>query len=307
MRYFLDNEDLRLEIDSLGAELKSARDARSGREYLWQADPRYWKRTSPVLFPLVGSYYEKKSVYDGRTYEMSQHGFARDMEFHSVSKEAQEIFFELKDSEGTREKYPFSFALRIGYRLKGRTVEVLWEVENTDGRIMYFSIGAHPAFNCDLDKSYLTFDTGADTYVSGILGEGGCLTGRVKELKTKDGKLWLSDSLFSEDALILEDRQAQSVTLWQEGEGTEKGSGGNGENGGKSEEAERVVRVDFDTPLFGLWSPVNKHAPFMCIEPWYGRSDREGFSGKLEEREYGNVLKGGEIFRAGYSMTFGRE
>ncbi|MCR4891603.1 MAG: aldose 1-epimerase family protein [Lachnospiraceae bacterium] len=306
MRSIIKNGELRVEIDSLGAELKSVCDVDTEREYLWQADPMYWKRTSPVLFPLVGNYFEKQSIYKGKIYEMSQHGFARDMEFQQLSKSGREVWYELLDNEETREKYPFAFRLQIGYRLEGRSLKVMWKVENTNGEKMYFSIGAHPAFNCSLDRSYLTFDSGRAVFLTQILGSDGCLSGREDELFVADGRLYLDDDLFSEDALILEGRQTQSVTLWRIIQ-TEEESHEEEAISGQGEVVERIVKVDFDSDLVGLWSPANMHAPFMCIEPWYGRADREGFHKKLEEREYGNSLEPGQVFDASYTMTFGPE
>ena len=74
--YQLKNEELTLTVISAGAEMKSLKDNKTEQEYLWQADPKFWGRTSPVLFPIVGNYLQKQSVYEGKTYTLSQHGFA---------------------------------------------------------------------------------------------------------------------------------------------------------------------------------------------------------------------------------------
>ena len=148
--YRIKNEEITLEISALGAEMKSLKDNRTGVEYLWQADAAYWGRTSPVLFPLVGNYRNKETVFEGKTYSLSQHGFARDMEFEVLSEKETEIWFVLNSTEETWNVFPFAFRLFLGYRLHERSVEVLWKVENTDSKKMYFSIGGHPAFNCPL-------------------------------------------------------------------------------------------------------------------------------------------------------------
>ena len=113
--YQLKNEELTLTVISAGAEMKSLKDNKTEQEYLWQADPKFWGRTSPVLFPIVGNYAQKQSVYEGKTYTLSQHGFARDMEFDLESQTEEEIWFVLKDTESTLEKYPFHFILKVGY------------------------------------------------------------------------------------------------------------------------------------------------------------------------------------------------
>ena len=287
-RFQIRNESLTLEIDAHGAEMKSLIDNCSGQEYLWCGDAAYWGRTSPVLFPLVGNYREKQSCFDGKWYSLSQHGFARDMDFELVSEKGDEIWFALEDSPETLEKYPFGFRLELGYRLQGRAVEVLWKVTNKNDREMYFSIGGHPAFNCPLREGEkqtdyrIGFDT-CEPLTASVLDENGTVSERTKVLELTDGMLQITDSLFNEDALIVEHDQAHKVALY-------------------TPEGEKYLEVKFEAPLFGIWSPAGKHAPFVCIEPWYGRSDRADFGQKLEEREWGNVLKAGEIFTAAYQI-----
>ena len=287
-RFQIRNESLTLEIDAHGAEMKSLTDNRTGQEYLWCGDAAYWGRTSPVLFPLVGNYREKQSCFDGKWYSLSQHGFARDMDFELVSEKGDEIWFALEDSPETLEKYPFGFRLELGYRLQGRAVEVLWKVTNKNDREMYFSIGGHPAFNCPLREGEkqtdyrIGFDT-CEPLTASVLDENGTVSERTKVLELTDGMLQITDSLFDEDALIVEHDQAHKVALY-------------------TPEGKKYLEVKFEAPLFGIWSPAGKHAPFVCIEPWYGRSDRADFGQKLEEREWGNVLKAGEIFTAVYQI-----
>lgn len=287
-RFQIRNESLTLEIDAHGAEMKSLIDNCSGQEYLWCGDAAYWGRTSPVLFPLVGNYREKQSCFDGKWYSLSQHGFARDMDFELVSEKGDEIWSALEDSPETLEKYPFGFRLELGYRLQGRAVEVLWKVTNKNDREMYFSIGGHPAFNCPLREGEkqtdyrIGFDT-CEPLTASVLDENGTVSERTKVLELTDGMLQITDSLFDEDALIVEHDQAHKVALY-------------------TPEGEKYLEVRFEAPLFGIWSPAGKHAPFVCIEPWYGRSDRADFGQKLEEREWGNVLKAGEVFTAAYQI-----
>ena len=287
-KYSISNDIYNLTVSDHGAEITSL--LKNGRELMWQADPAFWGRTSPVLFPQVGAVWEKKYRFGGKTFEMGQHGFARDMDFNLVSETGDELIFELRDTEETRAKYPFAFVLRVGYKLTHDTVEVIWEVVNPSDSDMYFSIGGHPAFNCDLNKDSLLFMNGADAVsgnlVSNIvaLDGSGCLSDRKKEVKLKDGILELKPELFDEDALVIENRQADRVTIL----GSDK---------------KEIVSVSFDAPLFGVWSPVHKNAPFVCIEPWYGRCDRAGFAGDLAEREYGNKLTAGEKFKVSYTIA----
>lgn len=288
MNYTIENDEIKLTVDAHGAEIKSLIRKYDNSELMWQADSAFWGRTSPVLFPLVGNYFEKKSVFEGKTYEMGQHGFARDMDFELKNQSADELVFTLTDTADTKAKYPFAFLLTLSYKLVDSTVKVGWKVENTNNETMYFSIGGHPAFNCDLDTYTLRFEKADkpndDITVYYISGDGsGCLSNDQQKFALESGILKMSDELFSRDALIIEDSQSDKVTLVDP-------------NGAD------VLSVKFASPLFGVWSPVGKHAPFVCIEPWYGRCDRVGFNQKLEEREYGNTLKAGEVFETSYDI-----
>lgn len=290
-RYELSNEVIKIEVDSFGAELKSLCRLSDRKEYMWNADPAYWKRTSPVLFPLVGSLQGQQYTYEEKTYAMSQHGFARDMEFTLIKNDGgqkNELWFELRDSEESRERYPFPFLLRIGYVLDGAGIQVHWQVENTGSDVMYFSIGGHPAFLCPIEKNTKQSDylIGFDTdqaLVSTVIGRDGLASERKKTYELTGGILPIDEHLFDEDALIIEHDQAHRVSLM-------------------TKEKKPYLTVSFDAPLFGIWSPPHKNAPFICIEPWYGRCDAENFHGTLEEREWGNTLAAGERFASVYTI-----
>ena len=288
--YILKNDELTLTVAAHGAEMRSLRRNADGREYLWQADPAYWGRTSPVLFPYVGGTKQKTVYYNGKAYFAGQHGFARDKDFALTEQTDDTLWFRLCDSADTRENYPFAFTLLLGYRLTGRTVTVLWQVENPGDETLHFSIGGHPAFNCDLTRDRLLFEKDGSPIkaplVSAILEMNGSnnLSKNVKSFDLPAGVLTLRPDLFDEDALIIEDRQADAVTLL------------NAENA-------PVLTVKFDAPLFGVWSPTGKNAPFVCIEPWYGRCDAADFSQRLEEKAYATALAPGARFAASYDVT----
>lgn len=355
----LKNTALTLNISLHGAELTSIRDS-FGLEFLWQADPAFWKRHSPVLFPIVGSLWDKHFRVNGREYEMGQHGFARDMDFRLVSEREDEMWFELNSSPETLAKYPYKFTLRIGYRLEANKIHVMWEVSGDDSQTMWFQIGAHPAFYlprfvyggnaaCDsgLESSVLKSpvrgsgcvssdgsasgscdsrlgsaigsDSGSGSAGSGADSDSGragrgCfrLYGRgaegvvplesfryikvsekqctdvsdVQELNTPGGVMQLDDHTFDIGAYIIGDSQVCRVDL-------------------VSTTGLRCVSLEFDTPLVGLWAPSAKDVPFVCIEPWYGRCDRVGFTGDFSERDCVNSLSPGQVFRASYTITVG--
>lgn len=286
MQYEISNSRLAIVINDHGAELRSIRNTR-GHEFLWQADPTYWKRSSPVLFPVVGQFREGSFEWKGRTYKMGQHGFARDSDFTLISKDDSKIKFSLKSSEKTHELYPFDFELIISYELTDSTIKVSWEVVNTDRETIYFSIGAHPAFYCPYDQTdstaKISFDNKNDLHYQ-LINEHGLCKDDVYSLKTDDGIWTFDNSVFDNDALIFPDCQANEIALLK-ADGTP------------------YLKVKFRTPVFGIWSPVKKNAPFVCIEPWYGRCDSAVRALPLDRREYGNSLAVGATFKADYEIT----
>ena len=167
----LQNDILSIAVSEHGAELSSLRKA--GREYLWQAYPEYWKRHSPVLFPIVGALWNGRYLTHGVSIAMGQHGFARDMDFRCESHSDSEVWFTLESDEQTKRRYPFDFRLTIGYRLVGNTVEVIWKVRNTGIESMSFQIGAHPAFHWPMLTDD-AIDAGVQAMEAQTSGDGFC-------------------------------------------------------------------------------------------------------------------------------------
>ena len=287
MRYELNNNCISVEIDSHGAEIKSIQ--KNGTEYMWSGDPKYWGRTSPVLFPFVGSVSNGIYRIGDTEYPMGQHGFARDMEFTLSSQSSKSLVFSLSSNEETLRKYPFDFVLKITYTIEENTLTVSWMVENTSEEPMYFSIGAHPAFNCpikDGNQCDYKLKFNSDNDIEYFLLKNGLIDKSKKyTLSLNNGYSDIIPGMFDNDALIIEDGQASEISLCYP-------------------DGNEYVTVKTSAPLFGIWSPAKKNGPVTCIEPWYGRCDADGFTGELSEREYSNTLRAGEIFRAEYTVEF---
>lgn len=284
--YELKNQQIAMKVDSHGAELKSLCQLSDGQEYMWKGDPQFWGRTSPVLFPFVGGVFQKEYHVDGTAYPMNQHGFARDMEFELLSRSESEIWFVLQSSQETIQKYPYEFVLKLGYRLLERGVEVCWQVENPSEEMMYFSIGGHPAFCCPIEEGkaqtdYLLCFDEKEKLISTCLTQEGMASDQKVTYLLSDGVLPVTEHLFDEDALVIEDHQAHQVALCHA-------------------DGIPYLTVRMEAPLFGIWSPPKKNAPFICIEPWYGRCDCEGYLGELKDRKWENALAGGECWKASY-------
>lgn len=290
--YKLENSELIIHLNGAGAELTSIIRKSDQRQYLWDGNPLYWKRHSPILFPLVGSLKNQSYTHEGETYFMSQHGFARDMDFSVEEKTDTSILFSLSSSKETLKVYPFVFKLFINYELRGKEIVVSWRVINNDTNTMYFSIGAHPAFLCPLtceEKQtdyFIAFGTKNPIHYIMVNEQGLAQKRPTHEqniIHTEDGLMPITPNLFDNDALIVENNQCQQISLLD----TNKTP---------------YVTVYFNAPLFGLWSPAGKNAPFICIEPWYGRCDATDFNGSLKDREWGNVLDAGNIFETDYTI-----
>ena len=301
-KYILENEYLRVEASAFGAELQTIKDKTTDFEYLWHGDKAYWARRSPILFPIVGKVWNGRMLYQCKEYPLSQHGFARDCKFEAINvldlnrkfnyrfSSFSAIAFLLSSNADTRKIYPFDFDLYVVYQLEGRSVEVHWVVDNkTDGDI-YFQIGAHPAFNYrDFDaeaaiQGYMKFNRSG--YLSLTRLEcGGYAAKERGEFFAQELGVPITKDTFAGDALVFEN-QLNSVSLCDK-------------------QGEPYIELSFDAPVVGLWSPAKVgYAPFMCIEPWYGRCDDSNFDGNYNNKPYINHLQKEEIFKTSYVMNF---
>lgn len=288
----LKGEVLSIGVASMGAELKSLK--RDGKEYMWSAEPQIWPRTSPVLFPFVGRLKGQQYTYKGETFTPPVHGFARDTEFVLLEQTDNSLHFGIKDSEATRAVYPFSFEFEMIYALEGNQLKVTYIVKNNGKEDMLFSLGAHPGFMCPLEadgkrsQCFIRFEkdgVGLDKLVSRCVDMNtGLVTYEYDDYALQNGNLPIADDLFKNDALVLEGSQVNKVSLIDE----------NGIS---------YVTLEMDAPIYGIWSSVKPGAPFICIEPWFGRCDAIDFDGELSDREHQNKLGAGEEFKAEYTVT----
>lgn len=280
----LKNDKIAIKVNTHGAELVSLKSIETDREYMWCGDAEYWGRVSPVLFPFVGKLEGQRYRHNGVVYEnIPQHGFARDSEFVVAGQTGDTLLFVLEKNDTWQKSYPFDFSLCIGYRLEGSSVHVMWTVVNEGTDTIHFSIGAHPAFACEggIGGYSLDMHTGKNEIECGLLTANGVLGDRTVTHRLTDGVLRLRDEMFDEDALIMDGKGINTITL-------------------RNSSDAPVLQLRFDVPQIGIWSPAKKHAPFVCIEPWFGRCDREEYDGDLADREYSNSLEAGHSFSKEY-------
>lgn len=279
MNITIKNNLLTATINPQGAELNSLKN--NSHEYIWQGDPQFWEKHSPILFPIVGTLKNNSYTYKSNTYHMTRHGFARDNQFTIKHQTDNSVVFSLTSNQDTLKIYPFEFELELKYTLVNTTVTLDYTVTNKGIDSMPFSIGAHPAFALpgNFDDYNLTFEKDK-TLVSTQL-ENDLLSDKTISLPTDDGKLPLSYNLFKNDALILKSTSSNYVDITK-----------------KDDPFLRVTYNDF--PHLGLWTKEN--APFLCIEPWQGYSDSLNSNGNILDKEGIILLKSAEKFNTGFSI-----
>ncbi|EAE1303356.1 aldose 1-epimerase family protein [Listeria monocytogenes] len=287
----LENEVLLVEMKTAGAELTRIFHKDTGLEYLWNADSKFWGRHSPVLFPTVGRLVDDTYLVDGKQYYLGQHGFARDRDFQVIEQTENTVRFELDADEDSLAIYPYKFKLSIVYTIEKNTVAVSYEVENTDNKRIYFSIGAHPAFHLPLtdgttfEDYYLDF--GTEENLETLCLEGPYRSGEIKKIVDEPARyLPLSYDLFKNDALIFEALKQKEMTI-------------------KSEKTPHYVKVSFpEFPFVGVWT-AKAGTPFLCIEPWYGIADGAGESVELRDKAGIEHLEPEAVFASEYEITVG--
>ncbi len=265
MNYVIENQFLRVEVDSFGAELQSVKGGKSGFEYLWQGSPDLWRNKATIIFPICGRLYNGKYYHDGKTFEMGLHGIARHYNFGLKEKFDDKITLVLKSTEQIKSDYPFDFELLVSYILSGNTVRTEFTVKNLSNTVMPFSVGGHPGFNVpfvdgeNFEDYYVQFDNKTEfDYL--LFTENKLCSGETAKLKTDNGKIALRHDLFDNDAIFMLDDE-NSVTL-------------------KSNKNNRSIKVSYkDMTHLGLWHTPLTKAPFVCIEPWHGSP---AIDGKME-------------------------
>lgn len=287
MLHEISNGILRAVISEEGAELKSLKDS-TGLEWMWQADPAFWGRTSPVLFPFVGKLQQNQYQHKGKTYPMTSHGFARDRRFAVEKVSDTVIRFVLNADEESWKIYPFEFVLKLTYKLSGHELITEYQVENKGEGEMYFSLGAHPGFRCPLVESekftdyYLEFEK-PEPGLERWMVEGPFLSGQKERVVLDGKKLALTEGHFGiKDAIILRDTNSSWMKF-------------------ASKKNDRSMTFNYEKfPWMAIWS---KPGPFVCLEPWYGIADEVNFSGELKDKLSIRQLMPGGIFNCQWSAT----
>jgi len=287
--------EIEVRVAAKGAELQNIIGP-GGLEYLWQGNPAFWPRRSPLLFPIVGALPGGSYSYAGKTYQMGNHGFVRDLEFRLAAQGPDFLRYELASDEASMAVYPFRFKLAVIYTVRGASLEVGYEVTNADSRRLPFSIGAHPAFRAPIAEGEsredfdLVFEK-PETVDRHFLNSDNLCSGETASLLRAAAVLPVGKELFERGAIVLKDLASRCVTL-------------------RSRVSGRFVEVSFpDFPQLGIWSPKGSGdagvPPFVCIEPWLGVMPLAGSTQDIERKEAVLSLGPGATFRAAYTIRVG--
>lgn len=285
----LENDDLIVEIAELGAEVTRIYDKKKDTEVLWEGNPEYWKRHSPILFPNVGKTYQNTVRIGDVQYPTCQHGFARDTVFTCIDASETKAAFMMPSTEETQEVYPFEFELHICYVLNGKELAVEWRVKNRGDERMYFTIGGHPAFRFakkdETKADYMLKFPGKKQLICIGLDKatGTALPEKQIVLELLGGTYPITEEMFAADTLIFDGGQIEEAWLCHRDGSPYVG-----------------VRCP-GYSNFGIWSV--KEAPFVCLEPWAGRCDNRGFEDDISKKPGINLVDAGEVFKKQYSIV----
>ena len=274
--------DYEAELNPLGAEL--ARFRWRGLDLLWDGDPRWWGRRAPVLFPIVGRLNGDTLRHEGRAHRVPQHGFARDLPWEALEADDSFAFLRLRDSEATRESYPFAFELTQRAELSEAGLRADFTLTNPGAEELIACLGVHPAFRWPLpggrrEEHRLEFESEEPEPMRRLMEGLLCAAPQASPLTTSP--LPLNDALFAEDALIFDRLRSRRLRYTAPGA--------------------PVVELAWDFPHFGIWTKPG--APFLCLEPWQGFADPEGFDGEFRDKPGTVRLAPGESRRWSYCIA----
>lgn len=290
--HFLETEALSFAIADRGAELSRVWDRELNCERLWGADPAVWNRHAPILFPFVGRVIDGKYRLNGREYEMkTQHGFARDLDFVCTEETPTALCHVLCSTDQTRLLYPFDFRLLVRHSLDPddpRLLHIGWEICNTGTETMYYAVGGHPGFlppeGTEKEDCYLGFPGQTRLHYISADPAGFAVPGEKHELTLRDSLTPYAPSL--PETWIFEDHQLSAVQLV------------------RPDGRPWITLRCGEFPILAVWA--NAAGPFVCLEPWCGRTDDEGFTGEISEKVCEERLAPGEKRQIGYSIEFHR-
>lgn len=290
MEFVISKGNTTAKCTTRGGELISF--VKNGVEYVWYGKAEHWSGQAPCLFPVVCRPKEDRVVFDGVSYPMKKHGFARKVEFTPAEVCPDKITFRFEENEETLKSYPYKFQLDITHSVTENGFKTEYKVTNTNERNMMFTIGGHPGFNCPLHESEsfedysLVFDNADSAIAHNVEQEGGYMDSSMPLLDyIKDGEMKLRYSDFDLDAVVVENLPVKKVNLVNRNTG-------------------HGIRFEFDSfDAIGFWTPIKMSSPFICLEPWNGLPGAVEETPDFKSKKYVKEIAAGESFTTSYTVT----
>lgn len=195
------------------------------------ADPKKNVRGGvPVLFPTPGKLANDAWSYGGKRGTLPQHGFARNEAWDRVGERGFQLSWDARDGV-----WPWSCAMGIVFKLRGRTLRLDIAVMNASSEPMPFGIGFHPYFFVPAaDKPRARVVTGATKAFDNVTKTAVAIDKPI-DLAAKEVDLHLLDHGKTECALELPSHAI-------------------------------VVRGSREFTHWVVWTLAGKD--FICVEPW---------------------------------------
>ena len=271
MIYTIENEILRVSVDSSGAQLQSVYSKKSKTEYIWQGDSAYWSGRAYNLFPFIGRMFKNIYAYDSDIFHARPHGLARYYLFTAEERSATRLVMLFKNNEETLQEYPFHFEFRVIFELKNNILTVRYTVTNTDDKTLICAFGGHPGINIpfgngEFEDYYLEFSEKTNVHRQLFSDSDRFMADKAVPYALEDGlRMPLQHDLFDHDAVVL-GNTSRYVAI-------------------KCNKESRYVAMDYtDFKYLGVWHPGKVNAPFVCLEPWGALPATDGIVDRLEEK-----------------------
>ncbi|MBE6943598.1 MAG: aldose 1-epimerase family protein [Ruminococcaceae bacterium] len=289
MKYTIQNEKLKITVDSLGAQLCSVVCKEDGVEHIWEADPAVWEDHAPILFPYTGRLPGGIFTVDGKVYEGGIHGFAQHFEHTMVRCESNILTMELVSSPETLKKWPFAFRLESTFLLGGDTLYHSLRVKNTGNVAIKFGIGFHPGFAIPFDDrhTYEDYELRFDKMESPIClstAEGGLVGDRTYSLGKNIRAIPIDDQLFINDSHLMVGLRSETLGIYEK------------------DSNRAVVCHIADAPYNLIWSKAGTPR-FVCIEPWQSIPTPDT---EWDDKPAAACLQPGESYKTTMKTTFQR-
>lgn len=275
---------LKIEVSDRGAELTSIK---FNEKEMLHDGKEHWDRQSPVLFPTVGRLRDNKTIINDKTYEIPQHGFAKDMEFELVQETENSKVYMTKSNEETLKMYPFEFELYVAYIISEDTLTVKYKVINKDEKDMLFGIGGHPGFKIDLKQEDYYFELEKkEKNIEFMQVEGSYISNNHAKNLLKDDKIIdIEKDSFINDAIMIKNFKSKTITLKQKADN------------------KKILEFNMsDFPILAIWTIPKSQ--YICIEPWFNYADRVVETGYFKDKEGVLNLKPNEEFDCKFSVKF---